>query len=122
MAEDNTDAQQEAPAPEAASDAAPPARPTRAVDVADDAEPDETLSDRAPRVWLVYNADSGKRYGHIPTQGSGKGGELTPDEVQAYFTRAEYDQATKVDKTYSRARKAELRPTSPYEVATDGES
>ena len=117
------DAQPQAPAPETASDAAPPARKAaqRALDVADDAPDDEPV-DRAPRVWLAYNPASGKRYGHIPTQGSGQQGELTPDEVQAYFTRAEYDQATKVDKTYSRARKAELRPTSPYEVATDGES
>ena len=96
-------------------------RQTAPADVPDDA-PDTDPADRAPRVWLAYDPKSGRRYNHIPTQGSGAHGELTPDEVQAYFTRAEYDQATKVDKTYSRARKADLRPTSPYEVSANGES
>src|SRR5690349_12631493 len=105
---------------EAQVQAAKPSKAAPPADVADDA-PDDTPADRAPRVWLAYDPASGKRYNHIPTQGSGAGGELTPDEVQAYFTRAEYDQATKQDKTYVRARKTDLRATAPYEVTANGE-
>src|SRR5690349_4951566 len=120
MADDAKDEQAAQVAEQEAQIAA--AKPSRAqtADVADDA-PDTEPADRAPRVWLAYDPKSGKRYNHIPTQGSGAGGELTPDEVQAYFTRAEYDQATKQDKTYVRARKTDLRATTPYEVTANGE-
>ena len=96
-------------------------RRQEAADVADDAEPsDDETSDRAPRVWLIWNKDQDRRYGHIPTQGSGANGELTPDEVQRYFTRALYKEATARDPDgkrkpmYLRARKADLRPNRPY--------
>lgn len=121
MAENAEDQAQAEQAAQAAQVQAAQPRQAAPADVPDDAEPDETGA-QAPRVWLIWNKDQDRRYNHVPTQGSGVNGELTPDEVQAYFTRAEYDQAMKIDKTYSRARKADLRPTSPYEVTTDGES
>lgn len=116
-------AQQEAQVQAAQPHPAPPA------DVPDDSDPpDDGKSTQAPAVWLIWNKDQDRRYNHIPTQGSGANGELTPDEVQAYFrTRALYDEATKRDPDgkikpmYLRARKAELRPTAPQEV-NHGES
>jgi hypothetical protein len=95
---------------------------------ADEAETDDGPADRAPRVWLAYNPQSGVQFGHVPTQGSGANGELTPDETQHYLTRAEYEQATKADPPiYQRARKTDLRPNVPYvgdvkEAAGHGES
>ena len=126
MAENAEDQAQAEQAAQAAQVQAAQPRQAAPADVPDDAEPDETGA-QAPRVWLIWNKDQDRRYNHVPTQGSGVNGELTSDEVQAYFTRAQYKDATardpdgKIKPMYLRARKAELRPTAPHEVS-NGES
>jgi hypothetical protein len=102
-----------------------PKRKTRPAPARARAADAEAEAPQPPHVWLAWNKERGIRYGHVPTEGSGEHGELTPDEVQQYFqTRAFYDQATQIDQAYSVVAAADLRVPQAFWESTrpkDGE-